>query len=1273
MRKLNFFIFTFSAAFLLSICSAQLYAQNLPVFKKSNDNATEKGKFLPAVSPWQPSYSVTSASIFSEKFEVATNNWQLHGSNWKMTNGKAEAVNYDNNAASYLISPVISVPAGKFKLKYSEKYALETDHDFGSVWISKDNGRRWQKVHTITGTTDWRDTYIDLTAFQNKQIKLAFVLQSDESVSGFGWQIDNLEVVKMGSNSSFRSSTNARMLQTTQSYTATLSNLNSQRFPFIFANVRISGTNQILDPSCFAVYENGTLQTDFLEISAPTTTAGLADIVFIQDNSGSTSPYQNRIINSVTDFVNALQAANIDAALGLTRFGQFANGGNPIIEEGGNLFTDLQFFLNNIYSRNTDDGGFEPGFTATVASASQFAFRPGAQRIFILITDEPSNNDTNTQQEALTALQQNSITFNAVIEPFSSIQQNHYGTLANQTAGGIYDITSPDFTPILNDISNIIAGSYAIRYKSSNPVADGTTRNVEIQIGCGGTVEAVVNGSYIPGAAPMIELTDNTKDKLNLGQALGAGILIEAEITDDVAPDVQTATLYYKNTNETNYQSVAMTKQGASDIWEGEIPGTVANPPGVDFYLTASDGNITTSLPSDDPISNPFQIAVLPNVPPVIDFTVIEYLCAGQDLDASLTITDNTNQLDRAALYYRGIGELVYTEVALNNLGGDNYGITIQAGDIPSEGVEYYIEAEDDFGVQTQEGTPDNPLVAQVTEITSITAGAQTACDVTDNTFTQEIIVEYVNPPAGKDLVVNGELFPVTASPQTVVLTLPSNGNAIDVSVSFDGMCEVTEEGLFTAPVSCTTTEPVPSSLEVQPEMITVEINDEVCIIATVLDQFGDPYEDAEVFVEIAGTVEASMMTDENGQIEYCFTPTNAGTVNVDFYYTGGQVVTAKVNVGSQGNQPPVVNAGNDRTVTLPKDYIVLNGIGYDPDGRFTAFLWEKVSGPTVTMVQQHTANVILQDLQEGVYVFRFNGTDNGGATSSDEMTLTVLQPGQIPLVSAGKDRTIFLPKDYVVLDGVCYAPSDGFTDLQWTKVSGPSVTMSNADTEDLMLTDLVMGTYVFQISCTDNMGTVHTDEMTLVVKNNEPPVVDAGTDRTIMLPVNYIVVTGIGNDPDGRFTSFEWIKLSGPSVTMNQAHTANLILSDLVEGVYVFQFSGTDNKGATATDEVEITVVATTTARMKNDVNVSAYPNTFQNYVNLKIEATESEPFAVEVYDMTGKTYYRRNLVPDPLYGLEHQIDLSDSNIKSGLYLIRVVNLNKNSHKIIKVIKARR
>ncbi len=104
----------------------------------------------------------------------------------------------------------------------------------------------------------------------------------------------------------------------------------------------------------------------------------------------------------------------------------------------------------------------------------------------------------------------------------------------------------------------------------------------------------------------------------------------------------------------------------------------------------------------------------------------------------------------------------------------------------------------EDFSVIIESNLPCN--------ITAITAGTQTACIPSTNNYTQQITVTFANPPSSGNLVVNGQTFPLTASPQTVTLVgLDSDGLGVNVTATFsaNATCPFTVNNLFTAPAAC--------------------------------------------------------------------------------------------------------------------------------------------------------------------------------------------------------------------------------------------------------------------------------------------------------------------------------------------------------------------------------------------------------------------------------------------------------------------------------------
>ena len=98
------------------------------------------------------------------------------------------------------------------------------------------------------------------------------------------------------------------------------------------------------------------------------------------------------------------------------------------------------------------------------------------------------------------------------------------------------------------------------------------------------------------------------------------------------------------------------------------------------------------------------------------------------------------------------------------------------------------------------------PAGATNCAITSITAGSATNCDGDKNQYTRQVTVNYNNPPASGNLVVNGQAFAFTGSPQTVTLTgLNADGKSVNVIAAFSDhfACSFSVSDLFTAPSPC--------------------------------------------------------------------------------------------------------------------------------------------------------------------------------------------------------------------------------------------------------------------------------------------------------------------------------------------------------------------------------------------------------------------------------------------------------------------------------------
>jgi hypothetical protein len=205
--------------------------------------------------------------------------------------------------------------------------------------------------------------------------------------------------------------------------------------------------------------------------------------------------------------------------------------------------------------------------------------------------------------------------------------------------------------------------------------------------------------------------------------------------------------------------------------------------------------------------------------------------------------------------------------------------------------------------------------------------------------------------------------------------------------------------------------------------------------------------------------------------------------------------------------------------------------------------------------------------------------------TSSDltfDMSLTgtissTPPPNQPPSANAGADQTITLPVNSITLTGIGSDPDGTISSYSWSKLSGPvEGTITNASSASTTVTGLAQGVYIFRLTVTDNSSATGTDDIQITVNGatNQPPSANAGSDQNITLPANSITLTGSGSDPDGSISSYNWSKLSGPSGgTIASPASSSTTVTGLVQGVYIFRLTVTDNSGATGADDVQVTV----------------------------------------------------------------------------------------------------
>lgn len=308
--------------------------------------------------------------------------------------------------------------------------------------------------------------------------------------------------------------------------------------------------------------------------------------------------------------------------------------------------------------------------------------------------------------------------------------------------------------------------------------------------------------------------------------------------------------------------------------------------------------------------------------------------------------------------------------------------------------------------------------------------------------------------------------------------------------------------------------------------------------------------------------------------------PFQVGTFTIQLTVTDDQGATSTDDVvitvlAAGANQPPTADAGPDQALTDADangtEAVTLNGAGSsDIDGAIVTYVWSE------GFSQIATGAVANLSLAVGTHTIRLTVTDDGGATDTDDVVITILAAGanQPPFANAGPDQTTTDADDSgtenVTLDGSGSFDLDGtIMSYVWTEGANPIGTGTNPTLP------FSVGSHNVTLTVTDDRGGQDTDDVLVTVQSggpNQPPTADAGPDIDITdtdgSGDELVMLDGTGSsDPDGTVVSRVWtngaeLLGSGPQP-----------LVTFVVGSHTVTLTVTDNDGATDVDTVVVTI----------------------------------------------------------------------------------------------------
>jgi hypothetical protein len=294
-----------------------------------------------------------------------------------------------------------------------------------------------------------------------------------------------------------------------------------------------------------------------------------------------------------------------------------------------------------------------------------------------------------------------------------------------------------------------------------------------------------------------------------------------------------------------------------------------------------------------------------------------------------------------------------------------------------------------------------------------------------------------------------------------------------------------------------------------------------------------------------------------------------------------------QVVVRADPSRPPVANGGPDQVVN-EGDVVTLDGsgssgLGCDP----LSYLWVQLAGPSVSLNLADPVHPSFiapaVPLGGATLTFELTVSDQALTSEPDTVDITIRNVNNVPIADAGPDQ-IVREGSLVTLDGSGSFDPDGEPlTYAWAQVAGSAVTLSDASAARPTFSAPSVGAtgevLTFELGVSDPTDRSAPARVNVTVENdNHAPVADAGRDQTVD-EATPVTLDGTGSsDPDGDSLRRDWVQRSGSLVALlnRSSPRPSFTAPDVGPSgeTLVFELEVTDDLGASASDQVNVTVL---------------------------------------------------------------------------------------------------
>lgn len=315
------------------------------------------------------------------------------------------------------------------------------------------------------------------------------------------------------------------------------------------------------------------------------------------------------------------------------------------------------------------------------------------------------------------------------------------------------------------------------------------------------------------------------------------------------------------------------------------------------------------------------------------------------------------------------------------------------------------------------------------------------------------------------------------------------------------------------------------------------------------------------------------------------FVPDASGNYIIALTVNDGKVDSGPddvVVIAARPNVAPTAIAGPDQSVATGSQ-VSLDGRGsFDPDGDPLTYQWQMISLPAESTASlgnptSSTPNFVAD--KDGQYVIVLTVNDGSLDSLPDDVVVISARPNAPPVAYAGDDQTVSRNTIITLNASGSYDPDNDPLVYIWSIVSNPEGSTSQLDDPGSPTPQILADKeedYIFRLVVYD--GQLYSNPDTVVVNAvNNPPIANAGPDKSGVVGV-LVSLDGSGSsDPNGDPLIYQWSIVSVPSgsaAMISNTTSATPTLTPDLPGIYTIQLIVNDGQINSNPDMANISAV---------------------------------------------------------------------------------------------------